>query len=174
MELYSVIFPRSATEISYRYQDKDQAHVYMAFDIQEGKSEINELIQLLRNKNMEALDISDNEMAKTHARYLAGGRSTTVNYEVVYRVTFAQRPGALMKFFNHLKAQPRNLRYIFQYEWIIVSLFHYRNHGADIARVLLGFQIDKLQRQECDDFMNSLDYHHVNETENPVYTHFLH
>lgn len=93
MELYSYIFPRSTTEISYRYQDKNEAHVYLAFDIQNGKSEIEQLVTQLKAQEMEAIDISDNEMAKTHARYSAGGRSSTIKYEVIYRITFAQRPG---------------------------------------------------------------------------------
>lgn len=110
MELFSVIYPRSTTELSYRYQDNNEAHVYVAFDIQEGKPEIEIIIDALREKGMTAIDISDNEMAKTHARYSAGGRSLSVKYEVIYRITFAQRPGALMKFFKQIKGQSRNCR----------------------------------------------------------------
>ena len=89
MALYSVIQPRSVVEFSYRYSDPQRAHIYIAFEVSNGKEEITSVTEELALKNMEALDITDNEMAKTHARYLAGGRSSTVSNEVIFRFKFA-------------------------------------------------------------------------------------
>ncbi|TPX43755.1 threonine ammonia-lyase [Chytriomyces confervae] len=123
LELYGAIDPRPVTEFSYRY-------------ISDLENDVNELLEKLSERGMEARDVSHDEMAKTHLRYLAGGRSSTVKNEVLYRFQFPERPGALKKFLNHLEGK-----------WN-VSLFHYRNHGADIARVLVGLEVPEADRSD--------------------------
>ncbi|KAI9105315.1 tryptophan synthase beta subunit-like PLP-dependent enzyme [Phlyctochytrium arcticum] len=165
--LYDHIYPRFVTEFSYRYSDPTNAHIYTAFEVSNGATEVKELIADLHSSKtaLEAIDITDNEMAKTHARYLAGGRSSTVGDEVLYRFRFPERPGALKKFMRLLED-----------EWN-VSLFHYRNNGADIGRVLAGLQVPLDQRDRLQAFLQSLEeagyFFFINETDNPVYKHFL-
>ncbi|KAJ3063024.1 hypothetical protein HDU98_001111, partial [Podochytrium sp. JEL0797] len=129
LDLYSVIDPKPVTEFSYRFSDTTTARVFIALETTDPTADSIEIIEKLRQNEMEALDVTNNEMAKTHLRYLAGGRSATVQDEVLYRFQFPERPGALKRFLNQLKGK-----------WNI-SLFHYRNHGADIARVLVGMQV---------------------------------
>ncbi|KAJ3413422.1 hypothetical protein HDV05_008063 [Chytridiales sp. JEL 0842] len=157
LHLYNNIDPRPVTEVSYRYSDPNTAHIYIAFEVTNGKEEVDEVTQNLAKVGIEAMDITDNEMAKTHMRYLAGGRSATVKDEVLIRFRFPERPGALKKFLNLLEQ-----------DWN-VSLFHYRNHGADIARVLVGLQVPPDQRDKFQQFLDKLGYFYVDETENPVY-----
>jgi threonine dehydratase len=109
---------------------------------------------------MHGLDISDNEMAKSHARYLVGGRSIVEN-ERLFRFEFPERPGALKKFLTGLKSN-----------WN-VSLFHYRNHGSDIGKVLVGIQVLPQDYEIFEIFKNNLGYKCVEETDNDVYKHFL-
>ncbi|KAJ3189415.1 hypothetical protein HDU85_003045 [Gaertneriomyces sp. JEL0708] len=165
--LYNMIYPRFVTEFSYRYSDPAYGHIYIAFEVTNGPEEVAELTSQLLQTGIavEAIDISDNEMAKTHARYLAGGRSPLVSDELLYRFRFPERPGALKKFLRLLEE-----------DWN-VSLFHYRNNGADVGRVLCGLQVPLDQRKNFDAFLESLSkagyYFFVNETDNPVYKHFL-
>ncbi|KAI8855319.1 tryptophan synthase beta subunit-like PLP-dependent enzyme [Chytridium lagenaria] len=163
LTLYSAIDPRPVVEFSYRYHDPDQAHVYFAFEVSPdgGPTEVIDVLKRLHASGIEAIDISDNELAKTHMRYLAGGRSPTVKNERLYRFRFPERPGALRKFLTRLER-----------DWN-VSLFHYRNHGADIARVLVGLQVPDDQKDAFQEFLDSLGYFYVDETSNPVYTRFL-
>ncbi|KAJ3330437.1 hypothetical protein HDU76_005686 [Blyttiomyces sp. JEL0837] len=162
LALYNAIDPRPVTEVSYRYSDPELAHIYVAFEVTNGPTEAGEVMQHLKDvAGIEALDITENELAKTHMRYLAGGRSSTVTNEVIIRFRFPERPGALKKFLNLLEA-----------DWN-VSLFHYRNHGADIARVLVGLQVPPDQRDRFKEFLDKLGYFYVDETENPVYKRFL-
>ena len=101
------------TEISYRYSDPKKAHIYIAFEVLDGLAEREEICNKIREAGMEALDITDNEMAKTHARFLAGGRSSTVKDEKLYRFTFPERPGALKNFLTDIEDQPPwNIRYV--------------------------------------------------------------
>ncbi|KAJ3107390.1 hypothetical protein HDU97_004272 [Phlyctochytrium planicorne] len=179
LTLYNAIDPHPVVEFSYRYFDPEQAHVYFAFEVSPASadqttlvrsstsgmppyvSEVEQVIERLGSVGIEALDVSDNELAKTHIRYLAGGRSPTVKDEMLYRFRFPERPGALRKFLT-----------LVEKEWN-VSLFHYRNHGADIARVLVGLQVPEDQRERVKKFLDSLGYFYVDETENPVYKRFL-
>lgn len=111
-ELYETIYPRFVTELSYRYSDPEKAHVYVAFETT-SPTEVGGVLKEISDKGFEAIDLSENEMAKTHARYLAGGRSPNVGeHEVLYRFRFPERPGSLKKFLNLLDS-----------EWN-VSLFH--------------------------------------------------
>src|SRR5690606_22443728 len=112
------------------------------------------------------VDLSDNEMAKLHVRYLVGGhapRGANGNgvAEMLYRFEFPERPGALMRFLSHMRA-----------DWNI-SLFHYRNHGADYGRVLVGIQVPTGEKRAFKEFLASLGYPYVDESENPAYRLFL-
>lgn len=164
-ELYDLIYPRFLTEISYRYSSSNRAHVYVSFEVN-SSTDVESIIEKLRERGFEGIDLSNNEMAKTHARYLAGGRSpNTGENEVLYRFRFPERPGAFKKFMNLLDPQ-----------WNI-SLFHYRNNGADFGRVLVGLRIAPDQMTKYKEFLEQLGkvgyYTVTDETENPAYKHFL-
>ncbi|KAJ3004626.1 hypothetical protein HKX48_001133, partial [Thoreauomyces humboldtii] len=167
-QLYNKIYPRFVTEFSYRYSDSTQAHIYTAFDVTSGSAEVADLIRELESTGtaIEAIDITDNEMAKTHGRYLAGGRSSTVENEVLYRFKFPERPGAF-----------RNLLDLLQVGGWNVSLFHYRNAGGDLGRVLAGLQVPPGENDKFQAFLGDLKkagyFLFENETDNPVYAHFL-
>ena len=125
----------SVTEFNYRYSPTGDAHIFVGIEISSGDSEKQALIEKLR-KSFEVLDMSDNSMAKTHIRYMVGGHANTEN-EVIYRFEFPERPGALLNFLRKVKTK-----------WNI-SLFHYRNHGADFGRVLIGLQADNVAELEA-------------------------
>ncbi|HEY8243430.1 MAG TPA: threonine ammonia-lyase, biosynthetic, partial [Casimicrobiaceae bacterium] len=110
---------------------------------------------------IEALDLSDNEMAKLHVRHLVGGHAPLARDEILYRFEFPERPGALMRFLDSMSAG-----------WNI-SLFHYRNHGADHGRVLVGMQVPARDKAAFRAFLARLGYDHVDETANPAYRMFL-
>ncbi|KAI9145057.1 tryptophan synthase beta subunit-like PLP-dependent enzyme [Paraphysoderma sedebokerense] len=157
-KLYEVL---NVTEFSYRYSDPTWAHIIMAFEVQGGNAEVEGVVGEFEKREMKALDITDNEMAKSHARYLAGGRSATVENEKLYRFRFPERPGALKRFLNYLQS-----------DWNI-SLFHYRNHGGDVGKVLVGIQVPPEQTDKFQQFLDKLGYPYVDETDNPVYLQFL-
>ncbi|KAL7748289.1 threonine deaminase [Sorochytrium milnesiophthora] len=159
--MYQQIFPRNVTEVSYRYSDSESAHIYVAFEVADGQTEVQSVLTALSEHGMQARDISDNEMAKSHARYLAGGRSAKVTNEHLYRFSFPDRPGALKRFLSLLESG-----------WN-VSLFHYRNHGSDMGKVLVGLQVPDDQGEAFQAFLSKLDYPYVNEDENEVYKAFL-
>lgn len=162
IKLVQIIHPRPVTEFAYRLQENaGSAHIYMSFYVQGDRSEDLKLVLgELQKQGMSAIDISDNEMAKSHARYLIGGRAKVPN-ERLYRFEFPERPGALMKFLSGLKT-----------EWN-VSLFHYRNHGADIGKVLTGIQVPASDAPKFEAFLNSLNYMWWDETDNTVYKQYL-
>ena len=175
MRLYSMIHPRSVTEVSYRYCDPTAAHVYIAFDAPSGKAEMNQVISQINNDpQMVAIDITDNDMAKSHLRFLAGGRAQkdSVKNEKLYRFSFPEKQGALREFLEHLSrtaitsqnSQPWNL-----------TLIHYRNTGGDQAKVLIGLDVPEEQERAgmLNEFLSAVKYQFVEETENPVYQHFL-
>ncbi|KAF8342257.1 uncharacterized protein EI90DRAFT_3143628 [Cantharellus anzutake] len=163
VELHSVIHPRAVTEFSYRYSSMRHAHIFLSFILQTNSrsDEISTFISQLKSKNMVAYDISDDEMAKSHARYMVGGASDVPD-ERLFRFEFPERPGALRKFLAGLKNDSWN-----------ISLFHYRNHGADLGRVLAGIQVPSSTQAEFEDFLVKLDYPYVEETSNAVYRRFL-
>ncbi|KAF0389948.1 threonine dehydratase I [Gigaspora margarita] len=154
------MYPRQITEFSYRYSDPDKAWIYMSFEVEDREKDLPSLLEKLEANGYNVQDISDNEMAKSHARYLVGGRSKVEN-EQLYRFEFPERPGALKKFLSGLRS-----------DWNI-SLFHYRNHGSDIGKVLVGIQVPPQDSEAFENFKNQLGYHAINETENPVYKQFL-
>ncbi|MBS4097862.1 MAG: threonine ammonia-lyase, biosynthetic [Sulfuricella sp.] len=151
---------RSITEFNYRFSDAKQAHVFVGIQVQ-NRAEIDKLLVALERKNLEPVNMSDNEMAKLHVRHMVGGHAPQVENEVLYRFEFPERPGALMNFLDSMSQN-----------WNI-SLFHYRNHGADYGRVLVGVQVPPKDQQAFKGFLDKLGYPCWNETENPAYRLFL-
>jgi len=152
---------RPITEFNYRYANTQQARVFAGVKLSNGREEKQELLQELANAGYATLDLSDNEVAKDHLRYMVGGHAPQAENEVLYRFRFPERPGALLYFLTRLGA-----------DWNI-SLFHYRNHGSDFGRVLVGIQIPQGERDHFCDFLNQLGYTWVEETNNPAYKLFL-
>ncbi|KAJ7132763.1 tryptophan synthase beta subunit-like PLP-dependent enzyme [Mycena crocata] len=163
--LHSVIHPRAVTEFIYRYNchsSPDRAHVFMSIKLEtvSRQVEVAALLKALAAEDMVGFDISDNEMAKSHARYMIGGSQTVLN-ERVLRFEFPERPGALRKFLLGL------------HQGWNITLFHYRNHGGDLGKVLAGVQVPPSDHDAFDLFLTQLGYTYVEETENPVYKRYL-
>ena len=118
-------------------------------------------VKRLKRKGLASVDFSDNEMAKLHVRHLVGGHAPLAKDELLYRFEFPERPGALMRFLSNMRS-----------DWNI-SLFHYRNHGADYGRVLVGMQVPRQSRHEFRRLLDALGYPWVDETANPAYRLFL-
>ena len=152
---------RGMTEFNYRYADEKIAHIFVGIQLQEGLDEKNNLLKSLRDDNYVVEDMTDNEMAKLHVRYMVGGRGNGVKNERLFRFEFPERPGALLRFLNYMGER-----------WNI-SLFHYRNHGAAYGRVLVGLQISNESNSEFESFLQNLGYSWWEETDNPAYTMFL-
>ena len=148
---------QSITEFNYRYADGPQAHIFVGVGLSNGEAEKQALIDRLSD-DFEIIDMSDNSMAKTHIRYMVGGRSNAKS-EVVYRFEFPERSGALLEFLEKVGTN-----------WNI-SLFHYRNHGADFGRVLIGLQVDNPSELEAR--FDELGYFYHNESDNKAYQYFL-
>ncbi len=160
-EFCEVIGTRSITEFNYRYSDPSQAHVFVGVQMHDKDSERQILIEKLIHGKYPVVDITDNEMAKLHVRYMVGGRAITVANERVYRFEFPERPGALLRFLSKIGQR-----------WNI-SLFHYRNHGAAYGRVLVGMQVSAQDDRALQVFLHELGYTYWEETQNPVYRLFL-
>lgn len=152
---------RGMTEFNYRYADEKKAHIFVGVQLQNGLDEKNELLKSLHADNYPVEDMTDNEMAKLHIRYMVGGRGNGVENERLFRFEFPERPGALLRFLNYMGER-----------WNI-SLFHYRNHGAAYGRVLAGIQVPKEDNEELQAFLQNLGYMWWEETDNPAYTMFL-
>ncbi len=153
---------RGITEFNYRLDSPKEAHIFVGVEINE-QGERRELLKKLRAAGLPTIDLTDNEMAKLHIRHLVGGRAAATD-EVLYRFEFPERPGALMNFLNVLGQAGCG--------WNI-SLFHYRNNGADAGRVLTGIQVPSAERKSFADFLKKLDYPHCCESDNPAYRLFL-
>jgi len=151
---------RNITEFNYRIADPRQAHVFVGVQVH-GTDETAKLVRTLGRHGLKALDLSDNEMAKLHVRHLVGGHAAAAKDELLYRFEFPERPGALMKFLDNMRT-----------DWNI-SLFHYRNHGADYGRVLVGMQVPKKEMPAFRRFLSALGYPYVDESRNPAYRLFL-
>jgi len=152
---------RSITEFNYRYSDPKAAHIFVGVQLAEGEAEKRQIIAWLREHNYQVLDMSDNELAKLHIRYMVGGKAPKLENELLFRFQFPERPGALLKFLHSLSA-----------DWNI-SLFHYRNHGADYGRVLAGIQIPPADHDRLTMRLDALGYPYWNESDNPAYWAFL-
>ncbi len=159
-EFCSLIGTRNITEFNYRYADPREARVFVGLQVQDRKETVR-LVRKLRRRGLRTLDFTDNELAKLHVRYAVGGHAPGVDNEILYRFEFPERPGALMKF---LTAMSRG--------WNI-SLFHYRNHGADYGRVLVGMQVPPQDKRKFHAFLTEVSYPYREETRNPAYRLFL-
>jgi threonine dehydratase len=159
-EFCSILGKRSITEFNYRYADADVAHLFVGLEVA-NRRETQKLLAELARRRIPAFDLTDNELAKLHVRHLVGGHAPSVDDEIVYRFEFPERPGALMKFLDSMSAG-----------WNI-SLFHYRNHGADSGRVLVGMQVPPAEKRAFHAFLDGLGYDYAEETDNSAYQMFL-
>lgn len=155
-----LIGQRSITEFNYRLADPNRAHIFVGLQMA-SRAEVAPLLALLRARGLEAQDLSENEMAKLHVRHLVGGRAPQATNERVYRFEFPERPGALLRFLDRMSRG-----------WNI-SLFHYRNHGADYGRVLAGIQVPPEDQEAFQSFLDGLGYRFADEGSNPAYRLFL-
>jgi threonine dehydratase len=157
---------RSVTEFNYRIAGTAEAHIFVGVEVH-GREETARIVRNLQRHGLKTLDLSDNEMAKWHVRHMVGGRSPAPANgarkaaELLYRFEFPERPGALMRFLSNMRS-----------DWNI-SLFHYRNHGADYGRVLVGIQVPRAEINEFRRFLEKLGYPYADETRNPAYRLFL-
>ncbi|SFK78641.1 L-threonine ammonia-lyase [Nitrosomonas aestuarii] len=151
---------KSITEFNYRYSDSMEAHVFVGISVR-NREETEKLIADLQKSGLNTQDMSNNEMAKLHIRHLVGGHAPEIQNEILYRFEFPDRPGALMDFLNAMS-----------HNWNI-SLFHYRNHGADYGRVLIGIQVPPDEKSDFKAFLDQLGYRYWDESKNPAYKLFL-
>ncbi len=152
---------RAITEFNYRFHDPKQANIFVGVQINPDLESREDLIAKLEEKGFPVVDLTENEMAKLHVRYMVGGHAEAVSDEQVYRFEFPERPGALMNFLNKLGGR-----------WNI-SMFHYRNHGAAYGRVVVGMQVPEAEATEAQSFLDEIGYHYWPETDNPAYSAFL-
>jgi len=151
---------RQITEFNYRYADAKQAHIFVGVRLDRPDDRA-VLSQKLTDAGYAMIDLTDNETAKLHVRHMVGGHAPQLQDERLFRFEFPERPGALLRFLTHLGAN-----------WNI-SLFHYRNHGADYGRVLAGIQVPEAALPALDDYLERLAYPYWPESDNPVYRLFL-
>ena len=160
-EFCHAIGDRSITEFNYRYAGAGDAHIFVGVELRDVESDRAALVTGLADRGYPVVDMTDNEMAKIHVRYMVGGRSGSVGEELLYRLNFPERPGALLRFLTHMGEH-----------WNI-SLFHYRNHGADFGRVLIGVQVPSNETPAFQAFLSDMGYDYVEESANPAYELFL-
>jgi threonine dehydratase len=152
---------RSVTEFNYRFDQQDRARIFLGFATATGDGERSQMIDHLQTAGYRVTDMTSNELAKLHIRYMVGGRPTGLADELLLRFEFPERPGALSRFLEAVGSR-----------WNI-SLFHYRNHGSDAGRVLAGIQVAMSSRTEFFDHLTALQYPWIDETSNPAYRLFL-
>jgi threonine dehydratase len=155
-----LIGPRSVTEFNYRISGERQAHIFVGLSTA-GHGESALVGALFAAQGFDAIDLSQDELAKSHLRHLVGGRSELAVNERLFRFEFPERPGALTRFLSSMHP-----------DWNI-SLFHYRNQGADYGRILVGIQVPEADETTFQQFLATLDYPCIEETDNPVYRLFL-
>jgi len=151
---------RNVTEFNYRISDEKAAHIFVGIQVHD-KLESGKIAQNFEDHGFRTLDLTHDELAKLHIRHLVGGKSSLAENELLYRFEFPERPGALMRFLNSMAPN-----------WNI-SLFHYRNHGADYGRTLVGLQVPQTEMKAFHEFLASLGYRYWDESANPVYKLFL-
>jgi threonine dehydratase len=156
----AILGDHNITEFNYRYADPSRARIFVGVQVRDF-SEIGRIGAALRQRGYPTLDMTDNELAKLHARYMVGGRAPNAVDEILYRFEFPERPGALKNFLDQTGGR-----------WNI-TLFHYRSHGADYGRVLVGMQVPQRDKKAFQKFLDSLGYEYVEETANPAYRLFL-
>lgn len=160
-EFCSALGDRGITEFNYRYSDDKEAQVFTGVQIKKGDVEKLEIMKTLEKQGYKVQDLTDNELAKVHLRFMVGGHAQGIKDELLYRFSFPERPGALLHFLTSMGGI-----------WNI-SLFHYRNHGSDFGRVLSGIQVPVDEREKFNQFLNDLGYDYWEETNNPAYQSFL-
>ena len=151
---------RNVTEFNYRISDDKAAHIFVGIQVND-KLESSKIAKNFEKSGFPTLDLTHDELAKLHIRHLVGGKSALAENELLYRFEFPERPGALMRFLNSMAPN-----------WNI-SLFHYRNHGADYGRTLVGLQVPKKEMKMFREFLSTLGYRYWDESKNPVYQLFL-
>ncbi len=159
-EFCAAIGRRVVTEFNYRLSDRRQAHIFVGIATQ-SRQDAAALAAQLNAGGYETADLTDNEMAKLHVRHMVGGHAPDVRHERLCRFEFPERPGALTNFLDKLGGR-----------WNI-SLFHYRNHGADHGRVLVGMQVPPQDKKQFQQFLDKIGYPYCDETRNPAYRLFL-
>jgi threonine dehydratase len=152
-----VLGKRQITEFNYRYSDPSRAQVFVGVELARGDEERAELIARLNEKGLSVLDMTENETAKLHVRFMVGGHVSGIDDETLVRFEFPERPGALLDFLTGLGRR-----------WNI-TLFHYRNHGAAYGRVLMGLSVPVDERATFRAYLVTLGYQHWDETDNPAY-----
>jgi threonine dehydratase len=152
--------PRNVTEFNYRISDASTAHVFVGLTTQ-NKGESAKIAANFQKHGFDTVDLTHDDLAKEHVRYMVGGHSPLAHDERLLRFVFPERPGALMKFLSHMRPS-----------WNI-SLFHYRNQGADYGKVLVGLQVPQGDAKAFKSFLDTLGYQCVEETGNPAYRLFL-
>lgn len=152
---------RAITEFNYRYSDHDEAHIFVGIELHQADQDREALLEALRGNGYPVEDLTDDEMAKVHVRYMVGGRTQGAGNEVLYRFNFPERPGALLGFLGHMGQH-----------WNI-SLFHYRNHGSAFGRVLMGIQVPDGDASDFERFLAEVGYEYAEESANPAYQLFL-
>ncbi len=161
LELCRALGRRSVTEFNYRYETSGAANIFLGFGMSGGHDERAAVIETLRKAGYVVTDMTDNELAKLHVRYMIGGHAETISDERLFRFEFPERPGALLRFLEAIGSR-----------WNI-TLFHYRNHGSDAGRVMAGIQVPEATEQEFLAHLAELHYPWIDETENPAYQLFL-
>jgi threonine dehydratase len=161
LKFCEILGKRNVTEFNYRYESTRAAQIFVGMGLSRGRAECQEVCAALRAGGYVVNDMTDNEMAKLHVRYMVGGHARGIENERLYRFEFPERPGALLRFLQAVGAR-----------WNI-SLFHYRNHGSDYGRVLAGIQVPPSERDEFVLHIDELHYAYTEETSNPVYRMFL-
>jgi len=153
---------RNITEFNYRFNSNSaSANIFVGVGLNDGRKERQQVLQTLKDAGYNVVDMTDNEMAKLHVRFMVGGHAAGADNERLLRFEFPERPGALLKFLKAIGSQ-----------WNI-SLFHYRNHGSDYGRVLAGVQVPAIQHEDLLLHLKELKYPYVDETSNPAYKLFL-
>ncbi|MBM4233859.1 MAG: threonine ammonia-lyase, biosynthetic [Gammaproteobacteria bacterium] len=161
LELCRTLGRRSVTEFNYRYERPAAARIFLGFGMQGGQDERNAVIVALRAAGYAVTDMTDNELAKLHVRYMVGGRPEGLADERLFRFEFPERPGALLRFLEAVGSR-----------WNI-TLFHYRNHGSDAGRVMAGIQVPEARREDFLLHLAELHYPWIDETANSAYRLFL-
>ncbi len=155
-----VLGSRNITEFNYRYGNDKQAHIFVGIQTS-GPADLKHIAQELNSAALPALDLTHNEIAKIHIRYMVGGRTNQVPNERLVSFEFPERPGALGLFLNNMQS-----------DWNI-TLFHYRNHGADFGRVLVGVDVPSADLHAFENFLDHVGYAYQDQTDNAAYKLFL-
>jgi threonine dehydratase len=151
---------RNLTEFNYRIADEKEAHIFVGVQIQ-NLADRSKMVETFECCGFKTIDLTDDELTKLHLRHMVGGHSPLAHNELLYRFEFPERPGALMKFVGSMSPN-----------WNI-SMFHYRNNGADYGRIVVGMQVPPHEMQQWQAFLDTLGYRYWDESQNPAYKLFL-